>query len=104
MVTHYHLASHDGITHDGITAVGHRGEDGIGTRILAWLRQAWCGLHGHDHLMHFEKDRMFLQCVSCGHESPGWNIAVAPPPIRILGDARRPAIIRPRLVTARRIA
>jgi hypothetical protein len=37
------------------------------------LRQMMCGLHGHDTLVQFEQDRMFLRCVSCGHETHGWN-------------------------------
>ena len=48
--------------------------DGLGARALGWLRQAFCGSHGHDSLLQFEKDRIFLKCVSCGHETPGWEL------------------------------
>jgi hypothetical protein len=38
------------------------------------VRQFICGLHGHDALLHFEQGRMSLQCTSCGHETPGWDL------------------------------
>lgn len=38
------------------------------------VRQFLCGLHGHDTLRHFEKGRISLQCVSCGYETPGWDV------------------------------
>jgi hypothetical protein len=79
--------------------------DDIVARSLAWLRQLYCGLHGHDHLLHFGAERMFLQCVSCGHESPGWELTGTPPRVVLRGDARRHALIRPHLVgSERRIA
>jgi len=37
------------------------------------VRQFFCGLHGHDALLHFEDNRISLLCTSCGHESPGWE-------------------------------
>src|SRR2546425_2626779 len=82
----------------------HEADSGVGARVLAWLREFYCSLHGHDNLMQFGKDRMFLQCVSCGHETPGWLLTEAPPRIVARGDSRRHALVRPRLVTARRIA
>jgi hypothetical protein len=68
------------------------------------VRRLICGLHGHDNLLQFEEDRMFLKCVSCGHESPGWELTEAPPKVRIRGDARRHMILRPELVSERRVA
>ena len=38
------------------------------------LRQARCGLGGHAMTMKFEKTRVSLQCMSCGHNTPGWTI------------------------------
>jgi hypothetical protein len=38
------------------------------------IRQFFCGLQGHDALLHFDKTRISLQCVSCGHETPGWEV------------------------------
>jgi hypothetical protein len=66
-------------------------------RWLARLRQFYCGLHGHDRLLQFGAERMFLQCVSCGHESPGWELTEAPPKMVLRGDARRHALNRPHL-------
>jgi hypothetical protein len=31
-----------------------------------------CGLTGHNLLRHFDNGRMCLQCLDCGHETPGW--------------------------------
>ena len=77
---------------------------GLSARVIAWVNEFYCGLHGHDHLMQFGKDRVYLRCVTCGHESPGWALAAVPPRIVVHGDARRQALARPRLITARRIA
>jgi hypothetical protein len=70
------------------------------------VRQAFCGLHGHDSLLQFEQDRMYLKCVSCGHQSHGWEIADTPPPTKtaVREEIRRPALVRPQLISARRIA
>jgi hypothetical protein len=78
--------------------------DGIGGRIVTRMRQLYCGLLGHDALMQFEKGRVFLQCASCGHETPGWTLPDAAPRIRFRGDARRHALVRPHLVSARHTA
>jgi hypothetical protein len=43
-------------------------------RGVTWLREACCGLHGHDLLLHFEKSRLCLKCAGCGFETPGWRI------------------------------
>jgi hypothetical protein len=40
------------------------------------IRQAICGLHGHQLLMHFDPHRIYLECAACGRQTPGWNIAV----------------------------
>ena len=78
--------------------------DGLGGRVIDLVRQMFCGLHGHDSMLQFEQDRMFLRCVSCGHETPGWSLDEAPPTVTARADTRRHAIIRPHLVGARRIA
>ena len=79
-------------------------DDGFGERIVRWIKETYCGLHGHDSLMQFEKERMFLRCASCGHETPGWSLTEEAPKIVLRGDPRRHALARPRLVSARRIA
>jgi hypothetical protein len=80
-------------------------ETGIGARVMGWVRQAYCGLHGHDRLMHFEKDRMSLECASCGHETEGWALTEPRPIVRVSARTQpRLVLRRPRLVGARRIA
>jgi hypothetical protein len=37
------------------------------------LRQLICALRGHEEYLRFEKNRVYLECVSCGYESPGWT-------------------------------
>lgn len=103
MVTNYphSIASHDNrlqTTAEGGKMVGFRG------RAADWLRQMICGLHGHDTLLHFDKDRISLQCVSCGHETPGWELNEVPPTVRLRGDKRRHVIARPHLISTRKIA
>jgi hypothetical protein len=39
-------------------------------RLEQWL----CGLHGHDSVLHFERNRVWLECVTCGYASCGWTI------------------------------
>lgn len=83
----------------------HTGD--LGGRVMDRVRQMLCGLHGHDTLLQFQEDRMFLRCVSCGHESPGWDVSEL-----TRGAARRqvqpqmePARALPtQLISARRVA
>jgi len=39
-----------------------------------WMHRTHCGLGGHVMVRHFETDRMSLQCLSCGEQTPGWSI------------------------------
>src|SRR2546423_6470024 len=78
--------------------------DGVSGRVIDRLRQMYCGLHGHDTLLQFEQDRMFLRCVSCGHETPGWELNEAPPTVTLRGDARHHRLPAPPLIRSRRIA
>jgi len=74
-------------------------------RMLDRVREAFCGLHGHDNLLQFQRDRMFLKCFSCGHESPGWELNETPPTVVAHADSRRLALVRrPQLIGERRIA
>lgn len=100
MVTNYPIASRD-----GVTAATHAHTDGLG--VLERVRQMLCGLHGHDTLLNFEQDRMSLRCVSCGHETPGWELNEARPTVTATVTVRtdaRPTAMRPHLISARRIA
>jgi hypothetical protein len=101
MVTYYphRVASRDRFeTEDD----AHQADDSLGIRVLNQVRQTFCGMHGHDSLVQFERERMFLKCVSCGHESPGWALDKTPRTVKSRDD-RRPAL-SPRLIGVRRIA
>ena len=100
MVTNYpQIASHDRMR----TSAGEAHSEGLVSRFLMWLRQVLCALHGHDTMLHFEQERMSLRCVSCGHETPGWELNETRPTVTVRGDNRRHAL-RPQLVRARQIA
>ncbi len=101
MVTNYpNLTAHEGLR----ATAGHERTGGFGGRALESVRQLFCGLRGHDAMLHFEEERMSLRCVSCGHETTGWELNEAPPTITVRGDSRRHALARPQLVGTRRIA
>ena len=42
--------------------------------LLRSLNRFWCGLHGHAILMHFEPNRLSLECALCGFKSEGWDV------------------------------
>jgi hypothetical protein len=63
---------------------------GFFARAGTGLRRFMCGLHGHDALLHFEQGRMSLQCVSCGYQTPGWDVNAEP--------ARTVATAKPRMI------
>ena len=96
MVTNYPQAI---ATHRQVASEAH--QDGIS--MFERLRQAMCGLHGHDRLVQFEQDRMFLRCVSCGHETPGWELNEPRPQVTVR-EAPRTALARPHFVAERKIA
>ena len=52
----------------------------IAEQVMGSLTRLICALRGHEEYLHFEKNRVYLECVACGHESPGWTV-----------DSRRPA-------------
>jgi len=85
---------------DGSSANG----EAVGSIVMDRVRQWLCAAQGHDNLLQFNTGRLCLKCVSCGHETPGWDISKAPPAIKIAGDARRHRLDGPQLVEARRIA
>jgi hypothetical protein len=37
-----------------------------------------CGVKGHSLVVCFEPDRMRLECVACGYQSPGWDVSLRP--------------------------
>jgi len=101
MVTNHRQST---ASHHDLSTTGTHAE-GFGERVIDRLRQAVCGLHGHDTFVQFEQDRMFLRCVSCGHETPGWALKGIPAPAPITArEDRRHALARPQFITERRIA
>jgi hypothetical protein len=104
MVTHHPhpIASKGGLS----SSAGDARAAGVryATRAFWWLRQTYCGFFGHDALLQFNKDRIFLQCVSCGRESPGWELGKIARPIGVRGDGHRIGLRRPHLISQRRIA
>lgn len=67
------------------------------------LRQLMCGLHGHDSLLHFEDGRISLQCASCGHETPGWDVKATMARRTPAADTT-PRVVSMPLVHERRVA
>ena len=103
MVTNY---PHSIASHQDVAARGETQGEGLGERVIDRLRHLVCGLHGHDTLLQFEHGRMFLRCVSCGHETPGWALNETPPVITARADGQRAtaSMRAPQLISERRIA
>jgi hypothetical protein len=95
MVTNYPQA----IAKNQVTSEAHQESVSVFDR----LRQMMCGLHGHDTLLQFEQKRMFLRCVSCGHETHGWDLNDPRPDVTVR-EAHRTPLARPTLVAERKIA
>ena len=90
MVTNYPQLTATGMdTHNGETLVN---------RAMVRVNQFFCGLRGHDAVLHFEGKRVNMRCTSCGHDTPGWEVSGRGPQTRYAGDARRHAMVRPQLV------
>jgi hypothetical protein len=45
----------------------------LGAARALW-REAACGLGGHAMILHVEPQRLSLQCMECGHNTPGWKL------------------------------
>lgn len=93
MVTNYpqQLTANAEVTHrqDGNTVVA---------RVVSRIGQLFCGLRGHDSVLHFEGNRVNMRCTSCGYDTPGWEITGRGPRRRYEGDARRHLLATRRLV------
>jgi hypothetical protein len=46
----------------------------IFTTLGRFVARFWCGLHGHLILLHFEPNKLSLQCALCGYETEGWEV------------------------------
>jgi len=78
--------------------VTHRQDGNVVARMVCRLGQLFCGLRGHDSVLHFEGNRVNMRCTSCGHDTPGWEITGRGPRLRYEGDARRHLIATRHLV------
>ena len=38
------------------------------------LARIWCGMHGNLIMLHFEPNKLSLQCSLCGYETEGWEV------------------------------
>lgn len=79
-------------------ASGNDSTAGLMARAMGRLGQIFCGLRGHDSVLHFESNRVMMRCTSCGHDTPGWEISGRGPRRRFDGDARRHVVASQRLV------
>jgi hypothetical protein len=86
MVTNYpqQLAASSNVSSEATASNG-----GFVGRIISRLGQTFCGLRGHDAILHYEGNRVMMRCTSCGHDTPGWETAERAPQRRYDGDARR---------------
>ena len=100
MVTNYpqQLTAAADVAPAGSDRVAHDHSDGVVARAMGRLGQLYCGLRGHDSVLHFEGSRVNMRCTSCGHDTPGWEISGRGPRQRYEGDARRHRLVRERLV------
>ena len=73
------------------------GDESLLNRAMSRVSQIFCGMRGHDAVLHFEGKRVMMRCTSCGHDSPGWEVSGRAPRQRFAGDARRHAMT-PQLV------
>ena len=69
---------------------------GVGARLRAMIgsalrnvRRAVCGLRGHEMVQRFEPDRLALECINCGTQTPGWRLDVRPALRTRAGDQAR---------------
>ena len=69
-----------------------------------WLRQALCGLHGHESFLRFGPERLSLKCVSCGHESPGWDLTTTPSTRRVRDGQAHSVPLRRHFANSKRAA
>lgn len=48
----------------------------VSPRVRRWLRSAWCVAWNGKHELYRARsdDRLYQQCLLCGHETAGWTI------------------------------
>jgi hypothetical protein len=78
--------------------------EGFSGRVMDWVRQMFCGLQGHDNMLQFEHEHMYLRCTSCGNQTPGWRLDDLQPVRRLRNDGSSRTLVRPQLDSVRRVA
>src|SRR5438552_16232574 len=78
--------------------------EGFSGRVMDRVRQMFCGFQGHDNMLQFEHEHLFLRCTSCGHETPGWRLDDLPPARPLRAETNSRTLVRPQLDSARRVA
>jgi hypothetical protein len=63
--------------------------EGLTAGLMSTVGQLLCGMSGHEAVVQFEPERLYLKCISCGHQSPGWSLPRRRP-ISRREDGRRP--------------
>jgi len=46
----------------------------LAERAIGRVVEMFCAFRGHQTVLHFGERRLSLKCVTCGYESPGWDI------------------------------
>lgn len=99
MVTNYPQQ----LTASGMARTSGQAGDSLMARVMDSVRQAFCGLRGHDSVLHFEENRVLLRCTSCGYDSPGWDVGHSRPRPVLEGDPQR-HLLRSETLPLRRTA
>jgi hypothetical protein len=79
-------------------------QSGVMARMASRLGQTFCGLSGHEAVMHFEGKRVMMRCTSCGYDTPGWEIGDRGPRRRFDGDAERHLLVPERRLVLKKSA
>ena len=72
--------------------------------VMDRVRQMFCGLQGHDNMLQFEHEHMYLRCTSCGHQTPGWRLNDLPPARPAHVGAHSRTLVASQLDSVRRVA
>ena|SRR6266568_640125 len=78
--------------------------EGFSGRVMDRVRQMFCGLQGHDNMLQFEHEHMYLRCTSCGHQTPGWRLNDLQAVRTAQADPSSRTLVRARLDSVRRVA
>ena len=78
--------------------------EGFSGRVMDRVRQMFCGLQGHDNMLQFEHEHLYLRCTSCGHQTPGWRLSDLAPARPAHAGASSRTLVSSQLDSVRRVA